>query len=250
MGSPLHESVKSKYRSSTRAGFGPLKGTSIELDSIKCELNSKAVRYKEFRKDLATEDAFRRLSGQSPEVIHIATHGFYYSREEIEKEYKSGNFCDYIAYQGMNPELYHSGLALSGAQDTWHNESGDITKYVEMKSENDGILLSSEIAQMDLTNTDLVVLSACETALGNVKSEGVYGLQRAFKLAGVNSLIMSLWKVDDDATQILMTSFYQNYLNGMSKREALLTAQNKVRNSPGFEDPYNWAAFILLDGLN
>lgn len=248
--SPLHEFVKSKYRSSTRAGFGPLKGTSIELDSIKCELNSRAVGYKEFRKELASEEAFRKLSGQSPEVIHIATHGFYYSRDEIEKEYKSGNFCNFIAYQGMNPELYHSGLALSGAQDTWHNESGDISKYVEMKSDNDGILLSSEIAQMDLANTDLVVLSACETALGNVKSEGVYGLQRAFKLAGVNSLIMSLWKVDDDATQILMTSFYQNYLNGMSKREALLLAQNKVRNTPGFEDPYNWAAFILLDGLN
>lgn len=248
--SPLHEFVKSKYRSSTRAGFGPLKGTSIELDSIKCELNSRAVGYKEFRKELASEEAFRKLSGQSPEVIHIATHGFYYSRDEIEKEYKSGNFCNFIAYQGMNPELYHSGLALSGAQDTWHNESGDISKYVEMKSDNDGILLSSEIAQMDLANTDLVVLSACETALGNVKSEGVYGLQRAFKLAGVNSLIMSLWKVDDDATQILMTSFYQNYLNGMSKREALLSAQNKVRNTPGFEDPYNWAAFILLDGLN
>ena len=248
--SPLTEPVKSKYRSSTRAGFGPLIGTSIELDSIEFELNSRAVRYKDFRKDLATEDAFRKLSGQSPEIIHIATHGFYYSREEIEKEYKFGNFCNFITYQGMNPELYHSGLALSGAQDTWHNESGDISKYIEMKSENDGILLSSEIAQIDLTNTDLVVLSACETALGNVKSEGVYGLQRAFKLAGVNSLIMSLWKVDDDATQILMTSFYQNYLNGMSKREALLTAQNKVRNTPGFEDPYNWAAFILLDGLN
>lgn len=248
--SPLTEPVKSKYRSSTRAGFGPLKGTSIELDSIESELISRAVRYKDFRKYLATEDAFRKLSGQSPEVIHIATHGFYYSREEIEKEYKLGNFCNFIIYQGMNPELYHSGLALSGAQDTWHNESGDISKYIEMKSENDGILLSSEIAQIDLTNTDLVVLSACETALGNVKSEGVYGLQRAFKLAGVNSLIMSLWKVDDDATQILMTSFYQNYLNGMSKREALLTAQNKVRNTPGFEDPYNWAAFILLDGLN
>lgn len=248
--SPLHESVKSKYRSSTRAGFGPLKGTSIELDSIKCELNSRAVRYKEFRKELASEEAFRKLSGQSPEVIHIATHGFYYSRDEIEKEYKSGNICNFIAYQGMNPELYHSGLALSGAQDTWHNESGDISKYIEMRSDDDGILLSSEIAQMDLANTDLVVLSACETALGNVKSEGVYGLQRAFKLAGVNSLIMSLWKVDDDATQILMTSFYQNYLNGMSKREALLSAQNKVRNTPGFEGPYNWAAFILLDGLN
>lgn len=250
MDSPLHESVKSKYRSSTRAGFGPLTGTSIELDSIECELGSRNVKSKVFRKDLATEVAFRRLSGQSPEIIHIATHGFYYSREEIEKEYKSGNFSNFIAYQGIKPELNHSGLALSGAQDTWLNESGDISKYVETGSENDGILLSSEIAQLDLTNTDLVVLSACETALGNVKSEGVYGLQRAFKLAGVNSLIMSLWKVDDDATQMLMTAFYQNYLNGMSKREALLTAQMKVRNTPGFEDPYNWAAFILLDGLN
>lgn len=247
---PLTKPVKSKYRSSTRAGFGSLTETSRELDSIEYELNSRDVRYKDFRKDLATEDTFRKLSGQSPKIIHIATHGFYYSRMKIEEEYKSRNICNFITYQGMNPELYHSGLALSGAQDTWYNESGDISKYIEMKSENDGILLSSEIALMDLTNTDLVVLSACETALGDVKSEGVYGLQRAFKLAGVNSLIMSLWKVDDDATQKLMTFFYQNYLNGMSKREALLTAQIKVRNTPGFKDPYNWAAFILLDGLN
>ena len=94
----------------------------------------------------------------------------------------------------------------------------------------------------------MVVLSACQTALGYVKSEGVYGLQRAFKLAGVNSLIMSLWKVDDDATQLLMTSFYKNLMNGMPKREALINAQKEVRETPGFNDPYNWAAFILLDG--
>ena len=101
-----------------------------------------------------------------------------------------------------------------------------------------------------MRKTDLVVLSACETALGNVRPDGVFGLQRAFKLAGVKSLIMSLWKVDDDATQLLMTAFYQNYLSGMSKREALLAAQKCVMNTPGFENPYNWAAFILLDGLN
>lgn len=249
--SSLPESKKSKYRSSTRSGFSPLKGTAKELDSITYKLGLLGVKSLNFRKNLATEEAFRKLSGHSPKIIHIATHGFYYSREAIEEEYMLGNFNNFIAYQGMNHnELYHSGLALSGAQDTWHNEREDMSKYFDTDSSNDGILLSAEISKLDLSNTDIVILSACETALGNVKSEGVYGLQRAFKLAGVNSIIMSLWKVDDDATQLLMTSLYQNYLKGMSKREALLTAQKVVKNTPGFEDPYNWAAFILLDGLN
>lgn len=246
----LHESPKSKYRSTTRNGFGPLNGTALEIDSITATLDSYLLPSKNFRKDIATEESFRALSGNSPKNIHIATHGFYYSNEALECEYKSGNNNSFIAFQGMNPELYHSGLALAGAQDTWTNEAEDIQKYIDMDSDNDGILLSSEISKLDLSKTDLVVLSACETALGSVKSEGVYGLQRAFKLAGVNSIIMSLWKVDDDATQMLMTSFYKNYLNGMSKREALLSAQRLVRETPGFEDPYYWAAFILLDGLN
>lgn len=249
--SPLPESEKSKYRSSTRAGFSPLKGTAKELDSISYRLDLSGVKSLDLRKDHASEETFYKLSGHSPKIIHIATHGFYYSREAIEDEYKSGNFNNFIAYQGMNPnELYHSGLALSGAQDTWYNETDNVSKYIEMDASNDGILLSSEISKLDLSNTDIVILSACETALGNVKSEGVYGLQRAFKLAGVNSIIMSLWKVDDDATQLLMTAFYQNYLNGMSKREALLAAQKEVKKTHGFEDPYNWAAFVLLDGLN
>lgn len=245
--SPISAFTKSKYRSTTRAGFMPLTATSTELDSINTALYLHQIPSKDIRKDIATEASFREMSGNSPKIIHIATHGFYYSREALEKEYQYGNF---MAFQRMHPKLYHSGLALSGAQDTWYNETGDISKYLDLDSSNDGILLSSEISQLDLRDTDLVVLSACETALGSITSEGVYGLQRAFKLAGVNSLIMSLWKVDDDATQLLMTSFYNNYLNGMSKREALITAQKKVRETPGFEDPYNWAAFILLDGLN
>ncbi len=245
---PLPTLVKSKYRSTTRAGFEPLKATAIELDSITSKLNRCQIQSQNYRKENATEGIFREMSGKSPKIIHIATHGFYYSRDAIEAEYQYGNF---MAFQGMNPgELYHSGLAFSGAQDTWYNETGDISKYINMDSGNDGILLSAEISKLDLTDTDLVVLSACETALGNVTSEGVYGLQRAFKLAGVNSIIMSLWKVDDDATQRLMTVFYTNYLSGKSKRESLLTAQKVVRETPGFEDPYYWAAFILLDGLN
>lgn len=243
------EYSKSKYRSTTRAGFAPLSKTAIEIDSIVREFRLRDKPSLDYRKTIATEESFRSISGNSPKVLHIATHGFYYSPEAIEKEYQYGNF---MAFQGMNPELYHSGLALSGAQDTWSYSKGpqDVTKYLELDSDKDGILLSAEISGMDLSNTDLVVLSACETALGNVTSEGVYGLQRAFKLAGVNSIIMSLWKVDDDATQLLMTTFYKYYLKGMSKRNALLAAQKLVKNTPGFEDPYNWAAFILLDALN
>lgn len=244
---PLQEVPESKYRSITRSGFSRLKGTQIELDSITEIFCSNKILPGSFRKTIATEESFRELSGKSPKIIHIATHGFYYSDKAIENERPNQNF---ISFQGIYPELYHSGLALAGAQDTWSNETGNITKYIESNPATDGILLSAEISKLDLSNTDLVVLSACETALGKVKSEGVYGLQRAFKLAGVNSIIMSLWKVDDDATQLLMSSFYRFYLNGKSKREALLTAQKTVRETPGFEDPSYWAAFILLDGLN
>ncbi len=103
---------------------------------------------------------------------------------------------------------------------------------------------------MNLGNVDMVVMSACQSGLGETSGEGVFGLQRGFKLAGANTLLMSLWKVDDEATQILMTEFYKNYLSGKTKRESLLNAQKAVRETRGFEDSVYWAGFILLDGLN
>lgn len=245
------DSTPTKYRSITRGGFGPLSGTIDEIDSISRTLTSHNYDNTVLSKSFADERSVRMLSGKSPKILHFATHGFYYAKEKLEEEFQKSSF---IGFQFHRPELCHSGIALAGAQDTWYNEKSgseiNFDKYFSMDAASDGILLSSEISELDLRNTDLVVLSACETALGDVKSEGVYGLQRAFKLAGVNSLIMSLWKVDDDATQLLMTSFYNNYMNGMSKRESLINAQKKVRDTPGFEKPYNWAAFILLDGLN
>lgn len=242
----------SKYRSTTRAGFSPLSGTAIELDSIQSELRFHNYETHNLTGTIATEGSFRGFSGKSPKILHIATHGFYFSEENIIEEFKKSSF---MGFQATKPELYHSGLALAGAQDSWINENAientiNFEKFFKMDSDNDGILLSAEISQMDLSGTDLVVLSACETALGEIKADGVYGLQRAFKLAGVKSILMSLWKVDDDATQLLMCEFYKNLLGGMSKRESLLQAQNKVRGTKGFEGPYNWAAFILLDALN
>ena len=112
-------------------------------------------------------------------------------------------------------------------------------------------MTAKEIADVDLRGLDLVVLSACQTGLGDIsQGEGVFGLQRGFKKAGANSILMSLWEVDDKATQILMTQFYKNLLFGQSKRQALLSAQKYLRNVEGgkYDKPKYWAAFILLDG--
>ena len=106
---------------------------------------------------------------------------------------------------------------------------------------------------MDLRGLDLVVLSACQTGLGDIsQGEGVFGLQRGFKKAGANSILMSLWEVNDEATQILMTQFYKNFVSGQSKRQSLQSAQRYLREySAGkYNKPKYWAAFILLDGIN
>lgn len=239
-----NENPISKFRSSSRSGFRPLNETAIEVDSIDTQLTFHKIKDKTFTGVVATEKSFRELSGKAPSILHLATHGFYYTNDEIAQQDKNNNF---LTFQLGKPELYRSGLALSGAQDSWC--VNDIQKYLALDQSNDGILLSAEIAKMNLSGLELVVLSACETALGDIKPEGVYGLQRAFKLAGVKSIIMSLWKVDDYATQKLMTAFYRNYLSGMPVREAFHASQKTLRETSGCEEPYFWAAFILLDAL-
>ena len=119
-------------------------------------------------------------------------------------------------------------------------------------------MTASEIANLDLRGTDLVVLSACQTGMGDIGGDGVFGLQRGFKKAGVNSILMSLWDVDDAATGMFMEEFYRNFTEGKTKRESLKAAQDKVRNFKGeingeyrnFSNPRYWAAFILLDALD
>ena len=137
-----------------------------------------------------------------------------------------------------NP-LMRSGLLFSGAQNTIRGEN--------LVGEN-GVLTSLEAKDLDLTNTELVVLSACETGVGDfVSGEGVYGLQRSILEAGAENVIMSLWKVDDKATQLLMTNFYTNWLEkGLTKREALKQAQITIKNTDGYSSPYYWGAFVLI----
>ena len=132
-----------------------------------------------------------------------------------------------------------AGLMLAGGNNIWQGK-------FDIKNVEDGILTADEISQLDLSNTKLVVLSACETAKGMIDPvDGVYGLQRAFKMAGVETIVMSLWKVQDDATSMLMTQFY-NYLNdGTEKHQALWKAMKDVKDK--YKDPYYWAGFIMLD---
>ena len=111
----------------------------------------------------------------------------------------------------------------------------------------EGILTAKEISRLDFKGLDLVVLSACQTGLGEVTSEGVFGLQRGFKKAGAQTIIMSLWNVSDKATQLLMTEFFKNLSAGMTKRAAFVAAQSVVRKK--YEHPGLWAAFVMIDGI-
>ena len=106
-------------------------------------------------------------------------------------------------------------------------------------------MTAAEIASLEFSFCDLVVLSACKTGLGEITDEGVYGLQRAFKNAGVSTIIMSLWEVNDEVTSLMMQEFYTNLVKGKSKRESFYDAQNEVRKK--YDSPYYWAAFIMLD---
>ncbi|MBQ2076610.1 MAG: CHAT domain-containing protein, partial [Bacteroidales bacterium] len=209
-----------------RGSLSYLSGTKTEVEDIFGKLNKRKIKATLYEGSQANEESFKALSGDNIDVLHIATHGFFLPSEE--------------KLSGEN-SLIQSGLLLSGANYAWQNQP--LPEGIE-----DGILTAKEIAFMDLRKTDLVVLSACQTALGEITSEGVFGLQRGFKKAGARTVIMSLWPVDDNATLLMMTEFYTNLTSGMNKREAFIAAQNKVKNSAGFENPRYWAAFIMLDG--
>jgi CHAT domain-containing protein len=228
----------------SRSGFSEwsyLAGTKTETERIVGSLSNRNIPHSFYTEHAGNEESFKSLSGKQTGVIHLATHGFFLPDAENKA-------VDEIVRQlGGNKDkpfenpLLRSGLILSGANNQWRAK-----EYVLDENIEDGILTADEISRLNLTKTKLVVLSACETGLGDVKnSEGVFGLQRAFKLAGVESLIMSLWKVPDEATAELMTTFYDEWLAGKNKQDAFKTAQQKVRGI--YKSPYYWAAFVMMD---
>lgn len=230
------------------ANITPLPGTKVEVKSIHAILEDVPETHIISQLGIhGTEETFKGLSGRSPEIIHIATHGFYLSGEErvqnIQEE--STGFLDAEGKgNGEDDSMLSSGLLMSGA----------MASFLQMPIPDgveDGILTSREISLLDLRNTQMAVLSACETALGEVTKDGVSGLQRGFKQAGTKSLLMSLWKVDDKATCTLMTEFYTNWIaKKMTKHDALEAAKKVVRETKRWRNPKYWAAFILLDALD
>ncbi len=212
--------------------FSYLPGTLTEINDISIAASKSNATFKTISASDANEINFKKLDGSSPEILHIATHGFFFPDPQKAKTIADNRFAH------ANNPLLRSGLALANANDNWQNEMSSSDK-------EDGILTAYEIADMDLSNTKLVVLSACETGLGDIKSgEGVYGLQRAFKMAGVDYLIMSLWQVPDLETKEFMQTFYANCFSGMPIRKAFRETQLAMNKK---YQPYQWAAFVLVE---
>lgn len=201
-----------------RSGIAELPGTKDEIQKINSILQTQQWKIDELIDEQATETSVKEAA--QPRLMHIATHGF---------------FSDATA-TGTDPML-RAGLLFTGAANYFQDKINVGT--------DDGVLTAYEASNLNLDNTEMVVLSACETGQGEVQNgEGVYGLQRAFQTAGAKSILMSLWKVDDTATQDLMTTFYQNWMAGKSKAEAFRQAQLTIKNKYG--NPYYWGAFVLM----
>lgn len=222
----------------SRYGFTYLQelpGTKTEADSILKILRSRKWTVDERIQGEASEENIKKVKG--PKILHIATHGFFL--EDVnDKDERTMGMSSSAAKQ--NP-LLRSGLMLAGAAAIARDSILD-------KTREDGILTAYEAADLDLGKTDLVVLSACETGLGVVQNgQGVYGLQRAFMVAGAKAVIMSLWMVDDNATQELMSNFYREWLKDPSasnKQKAFRKAQLKLKEK--YPAPYFWGAFVMI----
>ena len=217
-----------------------LKGAKVEAEEITDILKNSSFNVEFGTDKAATEESFKKLSDSGIKILHVATHGFY------EPETKENSFANMLSAGDETIQedrsLSRSGLFFAGANTALNPEPRQFIP----EGVDDGILTAKEISRMDFQGLDLVVLSACETGLGEVTGEGVFGLQRGFKKAGAQTMIISLWKVNDKPTKEFMTEFYRNLMTGKSKREAFILAQDKNRQK--YIDPKMWAGFIMVDG--
>ncbi len=235
----VDEEIKGLQTRSGISNFGYLSGTKNEIENISTLANKSNLKTIIFEDRNATEESIKQLDGRTtPFILHLATHGFFFPDPEIEMSNEFLIEGKSKVFKTSDNPMMRSGLVFSGANKSWgkvnDNQSGD-----------DGILTASEISNLDLSACELVVLSACETGLGEVKgSEGVFGLQRAFKMAGVENIIMSLWKVPDTQTAELFDIFYSECFAGKTIHEAFHSAQAKMKAK---YSPYYWAGFVLLE---
>jgi CHAT domain-containing protein len=213
-----------------------LPGTKKEVETIEAELNAAGWNVKAFLEEKASESNIRSVN--SPAVLHIATHGYYL--KDVETEDKM--FLGFERQSLKENSFLRSGLILAGV-------GPSTSDSLNLDSQNDGVLTAYEAGFLNLAATDLVVLSACQTGLGdNMGSEGVAGLQRSLAIAGAKHLIMSLWPVDDLSTNYFMTMFYKTYAKTKNVSLAYKNAQVETRLK--YPHPNHWAAFILIKTFN
>ena len=220
-----------------RQGWKELPATESEVQSISKLYSDKGVQAKIYSGEMGTEESFKELSKKNIQVLHLATHGFYFREVDAKSLHFLRGMASPSKEKRISP-LKRTGLMLSGGQAAWLGLN-------QSQTTNDGILMSSEIQAMEFHKVNLVVLSACQTGLGDISDDGIVGLQRAFKMAGAKTLIMTLWKVDDKATSTMMSNFYQELLNGKSANEAFSIAKGRVKAL--YVDPFFWAPFVMLD---
>lgn len=210
--------------------YNELPETKKEIESIEKILRSKHLNVRPYTGKSGTEESFLDINGKAPQILHVATHGFYYTPEGAEK-------IEYL--KGYSDAMSLSGIVMAGGNAAWLGK--ELPQGVL-----GGILTAANIARLDLTGLELVVLSACQTGRGKTTSEGLFGLQRAFKKAGVKTIIMTLWNVSDVVTKEFMIKFYENLTrNNWNKRKAFNDAKVFIRD--GYQAPYYWAGFVMLD---
>ena len=210
--------------------FRELHGSKVEVERISEILNRSKFEVTPYTGVNGTEESFLSMHGKAPRILHLATHGFYYTPSEAEE-------VDYL--RGYSDAMSLSGLIMSGGNAAWRGEelpAGTLG----------GVLTANNIAHLDLSNTDMVILSACQTGQGNATAEGLYGLQRAFKKAGVGTMVMTLWSVSDKVATEFMIKFYESLVeNDWDKHKAFEQTKSYIRTQ--HPDPYHWAAFVMLD---
>jgi tetratricopeptide (TPR) repeat protein len=213
-----------------------------EANTLNNIFQRKNISVKLYLDTLATEESFKNLGNKSPEIIHISTHGFYnpLPKEDQRKKLELMNdFTSHDVYNLSENPLMRTGLIFAGANYVWMGNS-------PVPGRDDGILTAYEISNLNLFNTKLVVTSACETALGDIQGgEGVFGLQRGFKMAGADNIIITLWQVSAEQTKEFMISFYSKLLGGQSIHKAFYETQTEMKTI--YPNPYYWAAFVLLE---
>ena len=232
--STYRDIIYEEINDSTRSGFGHLPASKQEVENINACLSERNVAIELFLGNDASESSFCGLDGKSPSLIHVATHAFYLVGFNKYMDY----FQKLVPYSYKDESMLLTGLLFSGANNSLREEGSNAQLY-------DGVLTAEEISFLDLSNTDLAVLSACNSSLGQAFQEGFGGLVKAFKMAGVSHLLVSLWPVSDEATSIIMTCLYKHLINGIEMHAALKMAQQETAEL--YPDPYYWASFILLD---